>query len=139
MCICRGQCRLFGLEPGDRISCYAGRWGELDVMNFKHPKENDEEKGRSENVHSYWMQVARSSATDIFGRKKSRLDQQVFYGAEELTIEMREVIKKMSEQLPETFLGFNVFLSTVMTILSNNLRPTVQAVSFFTLREMGQL
>ena len=85
------------------------------------------------------MQVARSSATDIFGRKKSGLDQQVFYGAEELTIEMREVIKKMSEQLPETFLGFNVFLSTVMTILSNNLRPTVQAVSFFTLREMGQL
>ena len=85
------------------------------------------------------MKITGASTADVLSRKKSWFYDEVFQRAEELTIEMREVVKEMSKQLPETFLGLNVFLPTLMTILSNHFGSTVQAVFFFTLREMGQL
>jgi len=66
-------------------------------MNLEHRKENDEKKGGSENVHPYGMKITGASTADVLSRKKSWFYDEVFQRAEELTIEMREVVKEMSK------------------------------------------
>ena len=85
------------------------------------------------------MKVAGPSPFYILVRNKARLDDQVLQRAEKLSIKMCEIVKEMSKKMPETFLGFQVLLPTMMTIPVYYLRPTIQAVLFLALGKMGQI
>ena len=57
----------------------------------------------------YRVQVTSPSATQIFMRKKSRFEQQVFQCAEKFTIEMRYIIHKMCYAGARNFLSVLYF------------------------------
>ena len=50
---------------------------------------------------------------------------------------MSNIIKKMSDQVPERFFGFEVFLAADMTIPAMDNSPAIKAILFFTLGQMG--
>ena len=56
----------------------------------------------------------------------------------EATVEMGDVIKKMSDQMPESFFGHYILLPAVLTITALNNDPAVQAIlilSFWNMRQ----
>jgi hypothetical protein len=52
---------------------------------------------------------------------------------------MREVVKEMHYQVPETFLGFNIFLAAMMAIRAYYFSSTIQTVGFCALGKVRQL
>lgn len=50
---------------------------------------------------------------------------------------MRNVIKEMSDHVPEGFFGFYIFLAAVLAIMALNNRSAVQAIFFFSLWRMA--
>jgi hypothetical protein len=52
---------------------------------------------------------------------------------------MCEIVKEMGNKMPETFLGFQVLLPTMVAIPVYYFRPTIQAVLFLALGKMGQI
>ena len=53
------------------------------------------------------------------------------YCMKKATIEMGNIIKKMSNHVPESFLGYYILLATLMTIMTLYNGAAVQAVFFF--------
>lgn len=60
-------------------------------------EENEKEKKGGKNIHPDRIEVGCSSPGHIFERKKARPEHQVFQGTEELSVEMSNIIKEMSE------------------------------------------
>ena len=80
------------------------------------------------------MQVACPPALDVFLRQEAWLCNQAFNRAEELTVEMRDIVKKMGYQSPYVFLGFYIFLSAMLAIPVCKMGTTIKAdflLSFF--------
>ena len=85
-------------------------------LRIIYRKENDEEQGRGKDVHPDRVQVAGPSSFNVFGRQESWLEYQVLKGAEEFTVEMGDVVKKMGDQSPNGFFWLGVFLSADVAI-----------------------
>ena len=85
------------------------------------------------------MEIARSPSPHVFCRQKSWLNHQILQGTKELPIEVCEVIKEMSKQMPEAFFWFKILLSAVVTIVTYYLGAAVQTVPFFALGKVRQL
>jgi len=47
-----------------------------------------------------------------------------------------DIIQEMLDHVPESFMGHNIFLATIMAILTLHNSATVQAILFFTLRDV---
>jgi hypothetical protein len=108
-------------------------------VDFEHPKKDNEKKCRSEYVHPDGMKIARSLSFHVLCRQKPWLEHQIPQRTKELSIEMCEVIKEMSKQMPEAFSWFKILLSAVVTIVTDYLGAAVQTVPFFALGKMRQL
>ena len=50
---------------------------------------------------------------------------------------MGDVIKEMGHHMPESFLGYHIFLAANMAIPALDDSAAVQAILFFSLRNMG--
>jgi hypothetical protein len=60
------------------------------------------------------------------------------YGMKEITVEMGDIIKEMSDHMPERFFGDHIFLAAVLAVTAFNDRTAVQAILLFSLGYMGQ-
>lgn len=82
------------------------------------------------------MQVTGAPAFNVLFGQKSGAGYKVSGSAEELTVEMGNVVKKVTDQTPYRFFWLNIFLTTHMTVASNHISITIQAdflVTFFTM------
>jgi len=52
---------------------------------------------------------------------------------------MGKILKIMCNELPETLMGFYIFLATMLAIFSGNYSAAIQAVFFASLVEMAQV
>ena len=50
---------------------------------------------------------------------------------------MSDIIKKMSDQVPEAFSGFDILLAANVTIATHHSSPAVQAVSLRSFRDVA--
>jgi hypothetical protein len=78
------------------------------------------------------MQVSGPPAFHIFFGKKSWFKYQVTERVEELAVEMRNVIEKMGDHMPERFLWNNVLLAAIVAKRAFYDRPAIQAILLFT-------
>ena len=85
------------------------------------------------------MKVFSPSTPHIFCRNKTWLYDQVLKRTKELSVKVREIIKKVGNEMPEAFFRFYVLLAANMAITGNYFGPTIQAVLFLALRQMGQI
>ena len=83
------------------------------------------------------MQIAGSFAFYIFLRKKSRLEYKILYRFKKLTVEMCDVIKKVSEHVPESFFWLYIFLATDMTKTTLNGGSAVKTILLLSFWYMG--
>lgn len=60
------------------------------------------------------------------------------YGMEKVTVKMSDIVKKMGNHVPESFLRHYILLATVLTITAFYYCTTVQAILFFSLWYMRQ-
>jgi hypothetical protein len=84
------------------------------------------------------MQVSGPFTRYIFFRQKPGPPDEIGCGAEEFTIEMGDVIKKMAYQAPNRFFWLDIFLSALVAILPIQFSITVKAdllMAFFTVRQ----
>ena len=84
------------------------------------------------------MQVTGSAPLYVFFGKKTRFWNQVFQRNEKLTVEVREIVKKMSQQLPETFFGLDVLLATILAKPARHRTSAIETIPFFSLRRVRQ-
>jgi hypothetical protein len=94
---------------------------------FRTCKENKEEDGGDEDIHPDGVQVADPFARNIFPREETGPDDEVFYGDEELAVEVRDIFEEMADQMPDTFFGLSVFLPAVGAIPFFNNSSAIQA------------
>jgi hypothetical protein len=85
---------------------------------MKNRKEDKEEYSGGKYVHPYRVQVACAPPPRILGRQKSRPGDEEPQGVKKLSIEVRDVVKKMYNQVPGGFFGFDIFLSANVAIRS---------------------
>ena len=50
---------------------------------------------------------------------------------------MRDIVKKMSNEVPEAFFGLDILLAANMTITTYHSSPAVQAVPFGSFRDVA--
>jgi hypothetical protein len=85
------------------------------------------------------VQVRCPPAPEIFVGKIARFKKKVPQGVEELSVEMCNIIYEMREQVPEAFMGFNIFLPAYMAIPSMNRCLAVETYFFLSFAQMGHL
>src|SRR5579872_6331946 len=85
-----------------------------DAQGKKYKKKDS----RCKNIHSYGIKIASPPPDHVFLGQKSRLGDQQFYRAKKFSIEMGNIVKKMSGKMPYRFFRFQVFLSANMAISS---------------------
>jgi hypothetical protein len=71
--------------------------------------------------------------------KIARFKKKVPQRTEELAIEMGDIIHEMRQQVPEAFMGFNIFLSAYMAIPSMNCCLAVETYFFLSFAQMRHL
>ena len=84
------------------------------------------------------MQVAGPAPGNIFPGQKSRPPDEVGRGAEEFSIKMGNVVKKMTYQAPNRFFWLDIFLPALVAISSMKFSIAVKAdflMTFFTVRQ----
>ena len=59
-------------------------------------------------------------------------------GMKKATVKMCNIIKKMSDHVPESFFWFHILLAANMAIFTLYSGAAVQAILFFSLRDMRQ-
>jgi hypothetical protein len=95
---------------------------------FFSGEEGKEEHGRDEDVHPDGVEIAHPATGNIFPGEESGAEDQIFYGNEELGIEVGDVGEKMPDDMPEAFIGFEIFLAAMSTISFFDGVPAVEAV-----------
>lgn len=101
------------------------------LFRHKKTKKYQEKYSRSKNIHPYRIEVTGSSAKHIFPAQESGLKDQVFQTAEKFSIKVSDILKKMSDQMPNRFIGLNILLSTYRTIFPFHFSIAVQAICSF--------
>ena len=79
------------------------------------------------------MQVPRPSTLHVLGRKVPRPKEEVLEATEKVAIKMCDIVKEVLDEAKKTFLWFDIFLTTHMTIKTNYLGAAIQAVLAFSL------
>jgi hypothetical protein len=82
------------------------------------------------------VQVTGTAAFNVFFWQKSGTGDQEFGCAEEFTVVVGNVVKKVADQAPNGFFWLNIFLTTPMTVPSIQFGITIQADFLITLFTM---
>lgn len=82
------------------------------------------------------MEVAGPFALIVLIRQKAGLEEQVFYSAEKISVEVGDVVEKMCHHVPEGFMRHHIFLAAILAILPLYDGTTIKAVPFFSLWNM---
>lgn len=85
------------------------------------------------------MQVAGPSALIVFFGQKAGFEEQEFYSAEKISVEVGDVVEKMCHHVPEGFMRHHIFLAAILAISSFYYGTTIKAVLFFSLWNMGHV
>jgi hypothetical protein len=105
-----------------------------DMLTPAQGEEYEKKKCRGKHIEADGIKVAGSPAFNIFGGQKSRANHQVFDRAEELSVEMGDVVEEVGDDPPDGLLGFQILLSANMAIPPDQGSLTIQAdlfLSFF--------
>ena len=85
------------------------------------------------------MQVAGSASLHIFLRKEPGFRNQVLQGFKKFAVEVGDVVKEMDDHMPEAFLGDHVFLAADVAESTLDNGTAIEAIFFFSLRNMRHL
>ena len=83
------------------------------------------------------MQIVDSFPFYIFLGKKSWFKYKILYRFKKFAVEMSDIIKEMSEHVPESFFWLNILLAADMAKTPLNGRSAVKAVLFFSFWYVG--
>jgi hypothetical protein len=85
--------RIHGIDLFQRFTFHL--YVERFIILFTEGKKDEEKDGRGKNIHPYRVEVTGSAADHVFLAYKTRLEDQIFHGAEKLSVEMCYIFKEM--------------------------------------------